>query len=333
MSIPKCLDFNDYNKYPNDANPTTNADMQEYLLNQNRMTQAFSSCFWQPNTQYEAKQIIRSNSLPAGIYAVVSRAGRSGTNEPTWKSSGTVTDGTVTWTMRDIFAEIESKYAKVGTVSIGNSNVTVSDGTNTTALTPNVLNFGSTILVNATPSNNGGHIRIQAGTNCYIMIGSGIGSESGEPYKTFQLSHNPSVYSNSNEIATTKFVKDQKYLVASDITGKLDISSVADYVIQTGKSTSGNIWFRKWSSGWLEVGGYVTFASAGYNQVEFPASFADDNYTVVLQMVTTGDAYTGTTAPSYYTVSGKTATGFKVYGHPTAVGLQTKNFYACGMGA
>lgn len=330
MSIPKCLDFTDYNKYPSDANPTTNADMQEYLLNQNRMTQAFASCFWQPNTQYVAKQIIRSNSLPAGIYAVVTRAGRSGANEPTWKSSGTVTDGTVTWTMRDIFAEIESKYAKVGTVSIDNSNVTVSDGTNTTALTPNVLNFGNTILVNATPSNNGGHIRIQAGTNCYIMIGSGIGSESGEPYKTFQLSQSPSVYSNSSEIATTKFVKDQKYLVQSDIAGKLDKTELeqADYVIEYNKSSTENKWYRKWKSGWLEQGG--TSPNGGDKAIftiSLLQNFSDTTYQIVAtQKAGVEGAYT-----NGVTIKSRNADSFVI--HYRTGGNASFDWYACGMGA
>ena len=42
MSLPKIKDFNDFNHYPSDPQPTTDADMQDYMLNQNDILTALT---------------------------------------------------------------------------------------------------------------------------------------------------------------------------------------------------------------------------------------------------------------------------------------------------
>lgn len=48
LSIPKIASFGNYNKYPTDANPTTDAEMQDFLNNQNVIMQALGNLLWQP---------------------------------------------------------------------------------------------------------------------------------------------------------------------------------------------------------------------------------------------------------------------------------------------
>lgn len=99
MSIPKCLDFNDFNRYPADENPTTDADMQNYMGNQNELMQnVVDALLWQPQTNYAVEHIIYSPNLPAGFCAVCKTGGRSGNTEPAWSEDVTVyTDGNVVW--------------------------------------------------------------------------------------------------------------------------------------------------------------------------------------------------------------------------------------------
>lgn len=130
MSIPKCLNFSDYNRYPADENPTTDAQMQVYMSNQNELVKQIANIVWQPQTSYVAGQIIHSNSMPAGIFAVVTTAGQSGTTEPTWKTTGTVSDSGVTWTMIKIITDVTTTGTgnAVTDVSSNNGAITVTKG-------------------------------------------------------------------------------------------------------------------------------------------------------------------------------------------------------------
>ena len=66
MSLPKILDFSNYNRYPGTGNPTTDADMQDYLSNQNELAKALTDRLWQPETQYKVGDIVASPSMPPG---------------------------------------------------------------------------------------------------------------------------------------------------------------------------------------------------------------------------------------------------------------------------
>lgn len=291
MSIPKCKNFADYNKYPDDANPTTNAQMQEYMLNQNDLVKQIASMVWQPQTSYAAGQIIRSSAMPAGVVAVVTTAGQSGTNEPTWKTTGTVSDSGVTWTMRNIITDIDNKYAKATGVSINNNNVSINDGAFTTTLRPDVLDFGNDRKIEATydAESAEAYLQLQTSNSTYISLRSN--SETGVVKSNIALSYTPATASNSNEIATTKFVKNQGYATQTDLNNKLDKNIVGDYIISRGTSPDGTIWYRRWNSGWLEMGGYVTTSNSSpfRTLINFPVSFADDSdYFAICSQSTSG---------------------------------------------
>ena len=101
MSIPKNLDFSDYDNYPADENPTTDAQMQEFMRNQNVLMQQLASMVWQPNT--EAGHVIRSSSMPSVLQSIVTTAGVTGNDEPQWDNIGRyVQDGGVIYIMRSI---------------------------------------------------------------------------------------------------------------------------------------------------------------------------------------------------------------------------------------
>lgn len=101
MSLPKILDFSNYNRYPGDDNPTTDADMQDYLSNQNELVKALTDRLWQPETQYKVGDIVASPSMPPGLVAVCVIAGATSDVEPAWTGNETtVVDNYCTWEMR-----------------------------------------------------------------------------------------------------------------------------------------------------------------------------------------------------------------------------------------
>lgn len=99
MAIEKIKNFADYDNYPADSNPTTNANMQDYMSNQNNVLKALTNVLlWQPQTNYIAGQEVHSPDMPVGYVALCSVAGQSGLTQPNWNStSKTYTDGGVTW--------------------------------------------------------------------------------------------------------------------------------------------------------------------------------------------------------------------------------------------
>lgn len=100
--IPKWLDYDDFNNYPSEGSPTTNADFINYETNQNKLVGAIvNSCLWQPKTNYNANQIINTPNMPAGMEAVVLSAGITSGNEPAWGEGTTIyQDGSVKWKLR-----------------------------------------------------------------------------------------------------------------------------------------------------------------------------------------------------------------------------------------
>lgn len=101
MSLPKCKDFTDYNRYPGEENPTTDAQMQDYLLNQNLILHAAAARMWQPSTEYAVGDVVSSPSMPSGTEAVCTGAGMSDSAlEPSWAIGSVIPDGSCFWQVR-----------------------------------------------------------------------------------------------------------------------------------------------------------------------------------------------------------------------------------------
>ena len=80
-----------------------------------------------------------------------------------------------------------------------------------------------------------------------------------------------------------------------------------DYVVESQMPTAetGYTWYRKYKSGWVEMGGITSV-----NNVTFPVEMADTNYTFFR---TNGNGRSGTGANELYTsVSSRTTTGFMI---------------------
>lgn len=94
-------DIDPYFQYPTDENPTTQQEYQEAVRNWVTTEEAIvDSHLWQPTTNYNVGNQIKTPSLPPQCVLVCTAAGTSGNEEPDYTNvdvGDSVTDGTVTW--------------------------------------------------------------------------------------------------------------------------------------------------------------------------------------------------------------------------------------------
>lgn len=94
------------------------------------------------------------------------------------------------------------------------------------------------------------------------------------------------------------------------------------YVKETGKSSDGAKWYRKWSDGWIEQGGEHTFSGFDKQTVVFMKSFSDTNYIALF----TAGSRSGRGADISIYLAGKGTSSVEVM--PDRSG--NLNWYACG---
>ena len=134
MEIPKFIKgVAKYFTYASDSGettPTTQADLQELMKNNNAILECLVDGLWQAEKEMKLNQIIRSPNMPANTVAKVTSVGVTGTTEPEWPETveATVSDGSVTFKMVE---NITNTFR---------SNIAVSNGT--TAGSSGNINFG-----------------------------------------------------------------------------------------------------------------------------------------------------------------------------------------------
>ena len=122
MTLPKIKKFTDYNHYPSEAQPTTDADMQDYMLNQNDILGALTKRLWQPQTEYKLGDIVASDAMADGLVAVCTVAGVTSDIEPEWGvNEAAVIDNSCTWIMRPAYCYGLATEGDVQTVHDGGS--------------------------------------------------------------------------------------------------------------------------------------------------------------------------------------------------------------------
>ena len=122
FEIPVWLDYEGYNNYPSESDPTTNANFINYASNQNKILRALTARYlWQPKTNYVAGDIIQSPNMPNGMEAVAIEGGATGAAEPTWVSETSFyQDSGVKWNLR--FSSWLSYVATQNEAVLGENN-------------------------------------------------------------------------------------------------------------------------------------------------------------------------------------------------------------------
>lgn len=97
---------------------------------------------------------------------------------------------------------------------------------------------------------------------------------------------------------------------------------ITDYIVDSGRSSDGTIWYRKWKSGWLEQGGIIRNYS--FQTVNLLKHYIDSDYVLVLSA---GNKYPNNAdiTPTYIE---KTNSHFKCWFDNST----NNSWYACGQG-
>lgn len=91
---------------------------------------------------------------------------------------------------------------------------------------------------------------------------------------------------------------------------------------------SGTHWYRKYSDGWIEQGGYIGTSSNTEHTINLHTAFSNTNYFLVKQLGFNGYYGSGISG-QYLNVWGLTTSSFKTYGF-TVAGVNAFRWYACG---
>lgn len=85
------------------------------------------------------------------------------------------------------------------------------------------------------------------------------------------------------------------------------------YVKETGKSSDGTSWYRKWSDGWIEQGGTLQPSSANFESFSFPVEMKNANFSIFGSHVGTTTSVYAVIFTDLTTASAKCKSGFSGY--------------------
>lgn len=95
--------------YSTDENPTSQQDYQEAVKNWvNTIINLVDCTMWQPNTEYEVGNVLRTPSLPLQLQLTCTTAGTTGSAEPDYsevEAGDTVTDGTAVFLVDTVVSD------------------------------------------------------------------------------------------------------------------------------------------------------------------------------------------------------------------------------------
>ena len=148
--------------YSTDENPTTQQDYQEAVKNWvNTIINLVDCTMWQPNTEYEVGNVLRTPSLPLQLQLTCTTAGTSGSAEPDYtdvEAGDVITDGT---------AEFRVDYSRVEGALASTNDI------------PSGVTFGSTTLLSKMIANmnpeDGVRYNFNNSNAWYICLGAKYG--------------------------------------------------------------------------------------------------------------------------------------------------------------
>lgn len=188
-------DIDPYFQYPTDENPTTQQEYQEAVRNWVTTEEAIvDSHLWQPTTNYNVGNQIKTPSLPSQCVLVCTTAGTSGNSEPDYTNvsvGSSVTDGTVTWSVSE--AIVGNDYIKTHANGISTDKTFLNFYLNTSnpenAIESMQLNSGS-LNIGGKALNNASNVFLNGTGNIFGYKTSGAftlfcGSDNINPSMTF----------------------------------------------------------------------------------------------------------------------------------------------------
>lgn len=123
---------------------------------------------------------------------------------------------------------------------------------------------------------------------------------------------------------------DEIKLALATIQAQLDQLESRRYVKETGKSSDGTSWYRKWSDGWIEQGGRIPNGNAWtWYTATLNTPFTTTSYTLVVGVCVTNGSSGSNQESNAYLLGEKSANSFR-YHQLGDVDNPTADWYACG---
>ena len=104
-----------YFVYSTEALFTKVHEFIELFRNNNTVLGELAKDTWQPGVDVTTGEIKRTSNMPAGVAAKATAGGETSTTEPTWPTTGTVSDGGVVWKMIPQYGMETATQAEVTT--------------------------------------------------------------------------------------------------------------------------------------------------------------------------------------------------------------------------
>lgn len=189
----------------------------------------------------------------------------------------------------NVYGSINKSYATDGSF-FTNLSATKTDGTGNIYISVGYDSNGNSRAIAPTPDTATSKTSTQIATTGWVnTVGNNVvhltGDESVAGNKNFtgtlKAPTPTSATDNSTKVATTEWVRNHRCTTAATTTSSASADAPA-YIVQNYKS--GQRWYRVWSDGWIEQGGYVSGRStqSTNKSITFLKAFVDTNYTVQL---------------------------------------------------
>lgn len=206
MEIPKFIKgVAKYFTYASDSGettPTTQADLQELMKNNNAILECLVDGLWQAEKEMKLNQIIRSPNMPANTVAKVTSVGVTGTTEPEWPETveATVSDGSVTFKMVE---NITNTFRS--NIAVSNGTAAGSQGQVIFGVKPSTATVQANIIASTTGALN--YIATES-TGHYFKIGNNTASTSitTNESETAILSHNAFEFARITNVGVAKWL-------------------------------------------------------------------------------------------------------------------------------
>ena len=156
--------------YSTDENPTSQQDYQEAVKNWvNTIINLVDCTMWQPNTEYEVGNVLRTPSLPLQLQLTCTTAGTTGSAEPDYsevEAGDTVTDGTAVFLVDTVVSDGTMVAEAIKALASAND-------------VPSGVTFGSTTLLSKMIANmntqDGVQYNLSNANSWYICLGAKYG--------------------------------------------------------------------------------------------------------------------------------------------------------------
>ena len=274
MSLPKIKDFTDFNRYPSDPQPTTDADMQDYMQNQNDILNALTKRLWQPQTAYNLGDIVASDTMADGLVAVCTIAGVTSDVEPEWGvNEATVIDNSCTWIMRPAYCyglatdgDIDTAYeggsvenSRLMSMGIFSRLMACVEKKIRLLAYPVGSIYMSMSATNPAELFGGTWEQIAQGR---CLIGAGTGTDSRSEKKTFTAGATGGEY---NHVLTVGEMPSHNHTASSNTTGNHTHTFYCGYRGTTGNSSEAFQGQNDWANSTLSSGNHSHTITIGSN--------------------------------------------------------------------